>query len=231
MYSSPSFSMRTIGITGLTPPPPSQQRVEPLRVKRRSSAHSCAWASCVCAYEARGAGSWLMVSLPAHVGGGVAHADHACGRAADDCVCGHVLGDDRARADDAVLADAHPAQDAGAVADPDVVSDGHVALVDALCADRPLDLGDAVVEVDQHHAVGDDALAPERHVLEGRDRALLAHHRLRADADFALVDADLAAMPDPRPAADAQRRITADLELDARADEADPVGLQAPTVA
>ena len=103
---------------------------------------------------------------------------------------------------DAVVADAHAAQDARAVADPDVVADAHVALVDPLLADRPLDLGDAVVEVDQHHAVGDDALAPDRDVLVGGDRALLADHGLRADAHLALVHADLAAVADPRPAAD-----------------------------
>ena len=82
---------------------------------------------------------------------------------------------------DAVVADRRAAQEAGAVADPDVVADAHVALVDALLADRALDLDDAVVEVDQHHAVGDDALAADRDVLEGGDRALLAHHGLRAD--------------------------------------------------
>ena len=71
-------------------------------------------------------------------------------------------------------------------------------------ADRALDLDDAVVEVDQHHAVGDDALAPDRDVLEGGDRALLAEHGLRADLDLALVDADLRAVADPRPAAEPQ---------------------------
>ena len=35
-----------------------------------------------------------------------------------------------------------------------------VALVDPLLADRPLDLDDAVVEVDEHRPVGDDALSP-----------------------------------------------------------------------
>ena len=78
---------------------------------------------------------------------------------------------------DRVVADRDAAQDAGAVADPHVVPDVDVALVDALLADRALDLGDAVVEVDQHHAVGDDALAADRDVLEGRDRALLARSR------------------------------------------------------
>ena len=78
---------------------------------------------------------------------------------------------------DAVVADRDAAQDAGAVADPAVVADVHVALVDPLQPDRALDLDDAVVEVDQHHAVGDDALAPDRDVLEGGDRALLARAR------------------------------------------------------
>ena len=113
-----------------------------------------------------------------------------------------------------------------AVADPDVVRDAHVALVDPLHADRALHLGDAVVEVDQHHAVGDDALAPDRDVLEGRDRALLADHGLGSDLHLALVHAQLAAVPDPCPAPDPQRRVAPDLELHARAQKADAVGLQ-----
>ena len=75
-----------------------------------------------------------------------------------------------------------------------------VALVDPLQTDRPVDLCDAVVEVDQHHPVGNDALAPDRDTLIGGDRAVLPQHRLRADAHLALVDADLRAMADPGPA-------------------------------
>ena len=55
-----------------------------------------------------------------------------------------------------------PRRNAGAVADPDVRADDDVALVDALCADRPLDVDDAVVEVDEHRAVGDHALLADR---------------------------------------------------------------------
>src|SRR5580692_4126496 len=137
-----------------------------------------------------------------------------------------MLGYDRASADHAVIADAHSPQDARAVADPHVVPDTHVALVDPLQADRALHLHDAVIEVDQHHAVGDDALASDRHLLVGRDRAVLADHRLRANAHLALVHADLAAVPDPRPTPDPQRCMAADLERHSRADEADPVRLQ-----
>ncbi len=82
---------------------------------------------------------------------------------------------------DGVVADRDAAQDARAVADPAVVADPDVALVDPLQADRALDLDDAVVEVDHHHAVGDDALAPDLDVLERRDRALLPQHGLGAD--------------------------------------------------
>src|ERR687885_1838562 len=53
-----------------------------------------------------------------------------------------VPNEDVGAADDRVVADRHAAQDAGAVADPDVVADVHVALVDALEADRPVDLDD-----------------------------------------------------------------------------------------
>jgi hypothetical protein len=106
------------------------------------------------------------------------------------------------------------------------VADLDVALVDALEPHRPLDLDDAVVEVDQHHAVGDDALAADDDVLERGDRALLAEHGLGADLRDPLVDAQLAAVADPAPAAEPQLRVAADLELHARADEAQPVGLQ-----
>ena len=100
-----------------------------------------------------------------------------------DGVVRHVLGDHGVPAHDCVVADRTAAQDAGAVADPAVVADADVALVDPLQPDRPLGLDDPVVEVDEHHPVGDDALAADRDVLEGGDRALLAHHRLRADLD------------------------------------------------
>src|SRR3979490_865979 len=154
----------------------------------------------------------------AHRARHLAHADQARGHAPDDGVRRHVLRANRARADDAVLADSDPAQDTRAEAHPDVVPDVHVALVDALQADRTLDLGDAVVEVDQYHPIGDDALAPDRDVLVGGDRAVLTHHRLCADADLALVHADLAAVSDPRPAPDPERRAAPDLEANLRAD-------------
>src|SRR4051812_22341317 len=91
---------------------------------------------------------------------------------------------------------------------------GHPCLALGRLADRAVDLDDAVVEVDEHHAVGDDALAPDRHVLEGGDGALLADHALGADADLALVRADLRAMADPRPAPEVELRALADLERD-----------------
>src|SRR5215210_4947984 len=142
-------------------------------------------------------------SAPAERLGLVAHAQHARRDAADDGVGRDVLGDHGAGADDRVVADRRAAQDAGAVADPAVVADVDVALVDALQADRPLLLDHAVVEVDQHHAVRDDALAADRDVLEGGDRALLAHHGLGADLDLPLVGADLRAVADPAPAPEA----------------------------
>ena len=109
--------------------------------------------------------------------GRLAHAKDARGHARDDGVGRHVARDHRVRADHGVVADRHAAQDAGAVADPDVVAHAHVALVDALEPDRAVHLDHPVVEVDQHHAVGDHALAPDRHVLERGDRALLARAR------------------------------------------------------
>src|SRR5262249_49190531 len=156
---------------------------------------------------------------------------HASRHSRDHGVLRERAGQNRARPDHSVVADAHAAQHAGAVADPDVVPDLDVALVDALQADRTLDLGDAVVEVDQPQAGGEDALAADRDVLEGGDRALLAHHGLGPDRDLALVHADLAAVSDPRPAADPERRVFSDLEPHARADEAQAVGLQPAPVA
>src|SRR4029079_2854264 len=105
------------------------------------------------------------------------------------------------RADDAVVAHRRAAQDARAVADPAVVPDVHVALVDPLQAYRRSHLDNAVVEVDQHHAVGDDALAADRDVLEGGDRALLPEHGLRPDLAQALVTPQLAAGAKPGPGA------------------------------
>ena len=129
-------------------------------------------------------------------------------------------------ADHGVVADRDPAQDAGAVADPDVVTDADVALVDPLLADRALDLDHAVIEVDHHRPVGDDALAADRDVLVAGDRAFLAEHRLRADLDDALVRPDLGAVADPGPAAEHHPGVAPDLETDVRADEAQTVGLQ-----
>ncbi|MFA9270923.1 MAG: hypothetical protein ACEQSX_09205, partial [Baekduiaceae bacterium] len=108
------------------------------------------------------------------------------------------------------------------------MADPHVALVDPLRADRTLDLGDPVVEVDEHHAVGDDALTADRHMLVHAPHAVLADDRLCADPQLALVHADLAARPQPRPPAEDDLRARADLERHAGADEAQPVGLQPP---
>src|SRR3954471_21706251 len=53
--------------------------------------------------------------------------EHGRRVAADDRVRRHVGGDDRARADDRTVTDAHPGHDHGAVADPHVVADDGVA--------------------------------------------------------------------------------------------------------
>src|SRR6478735_7431105 len=85
-----------------------------------------------------------------------------------------------------------------------------------------------MVEVDEHHAIGDDALAPDRHMLERGDRALLTQRGLGADLDLALMRADLATTPDPAPAAQSHNRALRDLELHSRVDEAHAVELQPP---
>src|ERR1700686_2001241 len=170
-------------------------------------------------------------SLPAQRLRLIAHSYEPGRDAADYRIRGDVLCHHCVSADDRVVADAYAAQDAGSVAHPDVVGDVDVALVDALQADGALDFDHAVVEVDQHHAVGHDALAADRDVLVGGDRALLAHHRLGADAHLALVHADLAGVADPGPTADVELCVRADLELHAGADEADAIGLQAPAPA
>jgi 1,4-alpha-glucan branching enzyme len=168
---------------------------------------------------------------PAESLGLVAHTDQLCRDAADDRVVRDVLGNHGAGADHAVVASGDAAKDAGAVADPDVVTDLDVARVDALVPDRPLHLDHPMVEVDHHHAVGDDALAPDRYALVAADRALLPEHGLGADRDDALVRADLAAMPEPRPAPHLDNRVATDLELDPGAHEAQTVCLKAPAPA
>src|SRR5215216_7119687 len=137
---------------------------------------------------------------PAHPRRLVPHADDSGRHPGDDRVFGHVARDYRVRPDDGVVAHRHATEDAGAVADPDVVAHADVALVDALEADRAVDLDHAVVEVDQHHPVGDDALAADRDVLVAGDGALLPDDGLGADSHLALVRADLRAVADPRPA-------------------------------
>ena len=146
----------------------------------------------------------------------------------DHRVRGHVRGDHGVGADDGVVAHPDAPQDARSVADPDVGAHVHVALVDALLADRPLDLDHAVVEVDEHRAVGDHALLADPHVLVGGDRALLAEHGLVADDDLALVAADLGAVADPHEAAEPHPAALADLDLEPPAQEQQPVGLPAP---
>ena len=146
----------------------------------------------------------------------LAHPQHPRRDAADDRVRGHVLRDHRVRPDDRVVADADAAQHAGAVADPHVRADVHVAHVDPLAADRALDLDHAVVEVDEHRPVGDHALLADPHVPVGRDRALLADHRLLADHHLALVAADLGPVADPDEAPEADLAALGDLQLAAR---------------
>src|SRR5213076_617487 len=150
------------------------------------------------------------------------------GDPADDRVRGHVPVDDGVGADHRVVADANPAQEARAVADPDVRPDDDVALVYPLHPDRPLDLDHAVVEVDEHRAVRDDALLAEPHPLVGGDRALLAEHGLGADLDHALVAADLRSIADPGEAPEAHRGAAPDLQLEAAPEENRPLGLPAP---
>ena len=59
----------------------------------------------------------------------------------------------------------------------------------------------------------------------------LKHYPIRPDLDLALVGADFRAVADPAPAAEPDVGALADLEGDAGADEAQPVGLQAPAPA
>src|SRR5829696_5994626 len=99
--------------------------------------------------------------LKPHPRGRLPHPQHPRRHARDDGVRRHVARDHRVRPDHRVVADGHAAEDAGAVADPDVVAHAHVALVDPLEPYRAVHLDHAVVEVDQHHAVGYHALAAD----------------------------------------------------------------------
>ena len=109
--------------------------------------------------------------------------------------------------------------------------DPHVALVNPLLANRALDIDHAVIEVDQHHAVGHDALASYRNMLVGGDRAFLAEDRLGTHRHPTLVGADLASLSQPRPASQRHDRVAANLKRHAPAHEAKPVGLQPATPA
>ena len=220
----------TAASTSSPAPPGASSAARAIPPGRRSRSRT-RWRRSCSPSAARPPGRSAATPAPAERFRLVPRPQDAGGQAGGDRVRRQVLGDHGARADHGVVADRHAAQDAGAVADPAVVADVDVALVDALHPDRALDLDDAVVEVDQHHAVGDDALAADRDVLEGGDRALLAHHGLRPDLDLALVGADLRAVADPAPAAELDVRALADLERDAGADEAQPVGLEAPAPA
>src|SRR4051812_46130156 len=119
------------------------------------------------------------------------HANHLGRDAADDRVGRDVARDHRVGAHDGVVADPDPAQEAGAVPDPDVRADHALAHVDALLPDRPLDLDDAVIEVDEHRPIGDHALLSDPHALVRGDRAVLTEDGLCPDLDDALVAADL----------------------------------------
>src|SRR3989442_15940242 len=77
---------------------------------------------------------------PAQMLGCLPHPDQLRRHSAHDGVGGNILRHYCASADDRVVADGDAAQDLRAVADPDVVADADVALVDALHPDRPLDL-------------------------------------------------------------------------------------------
>src|SRR6476619_4320353 len=165
---------------------------------------------------------------PAHLLRGIAHADHLRRHAPDDRVRRDVAGDDGVRADDGVVPDSHAAQEARAVADPDVGADHALARVDALHPDGALDLDHAVIEVDEHRPVGDHALLTDPHPLVRRDRAFLSHHGLRADLDDPLVAADLGAVPDPGEAAESDLSPLGDLELQGPPEENRPIGLPPP---
>src|SRR5205823_5656364 len=79
-------------------------------------------------------------SLPAHRPRLLARADHARRDPRHDSIGRHVPGHHGARSHDRVVADRDTAQDARAVADPDVVADPNVTLVDPLEADRAVGL-------------------------------------------------------------------------------------------
>ena len=100
-------------------------------------------------------------SLPAHPRGRLAHADHRAGTPPTTALAGNVLRDHGVRADTGCRRRSPPA---GCTRRSRSRRCGRrdVALVDPCSADRALDLDHAVVEVDHHHAVGDDALASDR---------------------------------------------------------------------
>src|SRR5215210_2775844 len=194
--------------TGPTVIASSKSKLWRSRVANRSAAPS----------SVRSRSALVLALFKPHARGRLAHPQQARGHARYHRIRRDVARDHGVRAHHRVVANGHAAEDARAVADPDVVPHAHVALVDALKADRAVHLDHAVVEVDQHYAVRDHAFAADRDVLVGRDRALLPQHGLRADRDRALVAAELAAVADPRPAAQLDRGALAHLEAAARPD-------------
>src|SRR5262249_19853324 len=165
---------------------------------------------------------------PGQLLGCLAHPDQLGGNTAAARVVPDGTSDDGVGADYGVVTDTDAAQEAGAVADPDVRPDHALPHVDALDADRALHLDDPVIEVDEHRPVGDHALLADPHAPVGRDRALLPEDRLGPDLHDALVAADLRPVADPREAPEPHRRTLRDLQLETPAEEDRPIGLPAP---
>src|SRR5690242_2364016 len=157
------------------------------------------------------------------------HPNDLRGDAADDCIGRHVARHDGVRADDGVVANPDPSQEAGAVADPDVRADHAIALVDPLHPDRALDLDDAVIEVDEHRPVRDHALLADADTLVCGDGALLPEDGLGPDLDHAFVAADLGAVADPSEPAEFDRCSTGYLELESLSKEHGSVRLPSPS--
>ena len=95
----------------------------------------------------------------------------------------YVTGDDRARADDGIAADAHAVRDDDASAEPDAVFDDDPAGDEALLHDRHAARRDDMVDREDLH------LWRDQHVVADHHAALAADDRLLAD-DAALADGD-----------------------------------------
>src|SRR3954470_2511832 len=143
--------------------------------------------------------------------------DRPGGDAADDRAGRDVARHDAARLHARVLPDHDAAQDRRARREHRARADHDGRRDELLEADRPLDVGDAVVEVDDDDLVVEDRVLADLDPLVGGDDAALAEPRARADARLA-VHVEARAGADRAAVLERQHRAGGEGEADAAAE-------------